>query len=1295
MAERNWNAITNGATFQHLVNTLLLCVDPAASPYGRPGKDGAQDAKSGDRKTVYQAKYHGIATAAKAIADAKKEFATIRQYRVPGHPRAPLWEGVETWCLVTNAAFNAQDEQNWLNDVVPKFEAAGLHAGIWRREYLDALLDAHSDIDRAFFSGENRVFVSLWEAFERYRRDRAIKPGGELGQFYGRESELNQILDFAQCANKLFLLLHGAGAVGKTRLLLEAGANLVENESQVFWAEAASMAKSSNWFLALSREKPTILLLDEPDDVGLLKALFEQLSQPGTSWKVVMAVRSPNDPVVRWLMQGKLAAHTDELPINTLSEGQAAEALRGMLATADHPISSDAAARVAGFLDRFPGWLEIAARLIVNKGPLEGPPTSSAGVASEYLDQILNSQADLPTDALRDLLRQVALYGRVNREDTALIAHLAEQCGTRADAVLTALAEQVRRRVLIERGAYNRLVEIKPNVMSDFILQGWLTSPMSSTLWQASQDACALSRKAGELLRQEVGTREAHALLSALARTEFMLRLDGKNIDLLGSFIYEIEEQAAAALPSHLIRLIEAMLIIAEVRPGDVVRLSRYFRKLDPDGEEVGLVRKWMIGKAQVVGKLPWMLFHAARCAAESNQRNEIINELLELVAFEGTSDKRSGESAASLLARIIAGGPEIGFNFTKEAGNIALERLEKLSVGTGTTEEAKASRILLDALMAVQRTQTWADAGKFHIAMGVITSGSLADQVRTTLIIRAKELLDDQGKRSGRQALWALLAEACGSLNSAWLDSNKANNQLKGEILDFLQFAEHKLQNADYVELAAARGIWSWYAIHDPDGEAKSVALRLEALYSQNALAAEMEPLFGREHWEKREDNSKIKAGELASGHEGGIFAFLDRVDIYLMSHPGGMESELAWHLGCIGPGSDAVQNFVRHALSNENGWRLDFARIAASAWISQLRPQPSQAADRLSEMLSLCQDDAGRRALLVRILGRSNASPPTKPERDIFFEQLLLFADRPFDLISVAANLFPSDSDRCKIAIQQAIERLADKQQAISLIGVLCAGLLPIPIAENLPLGTSEWLLDQILAAPQLYSLRHSNDNYYLQHIVAKCGQPGPNWLLKALRTRIRMENESNVQFGFLGNDCLVSFVKPLTAANVDGQADVLEIVNMATDKGSVGHDIPAILVRLDSNGLVVPAALSELLMGLSKREEFLWAARSAGEYPEASQSWRKLAGVVLMRAETDPSHAVEYYTTLISHAPTFSHGNISSNAIAVAEAAELELTKEDDPLIKKFKQWKSQAATADVQYFTEMEKEDQIES
>ena len=48
MANRDWNLIASGATFEALATTLVFFEDPKAALFGRRGKDGGQDARSGD-----------------------------------------------------------------------------------------------------------------------------------------------------------------------------------------------------------------------------------------------------------------------------------------------------------------------------------------------------------------------------------------------------------------------------------------------------------------------------------------------------------------------------------------------------------------------------------------------------------------------------------------------------------------------------------------------------------------------------------------------------------------------------------------------------------------------------------------------------------------------------------------------------------------------------------------------------------------------------------------------------------------------------------------------------------------------------------------------------------------------------------------------------------------------------------------------------------------------------------------------------------------------------------------------
>ena len=53
MANRNWNLITNGATFEALATTLIFFEDPKTALFGRRGKGGGQDARSGDESRVF------------------------------------------------------------------------------------------------------------------------------------------------------------------------------------------------------------------------------------------------------------------------------------------------------------------------------------------------------------------------------------------------------------------------------------------------------------------------------------------------------------------------------------------------------------------------------------------------------------------------------------------------------------------------------------------------------------------------------------------------------------------------------------------------------------------------------------------------------------------------------------------------------------------------------------------------------------------------------------------------------------------------------------------------------------------------------------------------------------------------------------------------------------------------------------------------------------------------------------------------------------------------------------------
>ena len=333
MRDRNWGAITSGATFEALAATLVFFEDPKAVPFGRRGSDGGQDVRSGDGTCVFQAKHHESPWAAKAIADAKQEATKIARYREPGHERYEQWQGVTHWRLVTNTLFNPTDQQRWDHEVVPVFRSQGLIAEYWGRSQLDALLDKHPEIDRPFFQNETRVFLTLPEAREQVASQEPFLKRSSPMPLVGRRDELHQVDRFMLSDSK-FLVIHGAGGVGKTRLLIEAGEQVASTGRwHVLWANAATMLSSGTWFSGIVPERPTLLLVDEPDDEQLMKILDEQQSSRAANWKVAIAVRSPKDPVMRWLGGSRTRKRVHKISLDVLRPNEAEQMCKDLLSS--------------------------------------------------------------------------------------------------------------------------------------------------------------------------------------------------------------------------------------------------------------------------------------------------------------------------------------------------------------------------------------------------------------------------------------------------------------------------------------------------------------------------------------------------------------------------------------------------------------------------------------------------------------------------------------------------------------------------------------------------------------------------------------------------------------------------------------------------------------------------------------------------------------------------------------------------------------------------------------------------
>ena len=391
----NWALIRSGEAFQSLVNTLLLFEFPGARVFGRSGKASGQDGRSADGGTVYQYKHHSDPSFSKTISDADKELAKISTYRQPSDTRYGHWKHAQEWVLVTNVLVNPNDLARWDKEIVPAFSKIGLKATLWSLEKLEALLAKYPHVAEAFFEGQNRCFLSVSEAYEFTQADE-IGDSGLKVALLGRDTELNSMDSFLRGAKQV-LWMHGPGGIGKSRLLLEVGAKAEQSGKQVFWSVEATMSKSTQWFSAVNYSLPTVLLLDEPQDPDLVRVLAEQVRTPNSQmhgWKVIIAVRSPNDPVMKAVMSLPPNMREDPLVLGPLTPEMSKRLAMELITTSTlSGLPAEQKETIAEHLsrlgDRFPIWIAMAVNVLAKHRNLSNLPRDANDIARKYIDEVI------------------------------------------------------------------------------------------------------------------------------------------------------------------------------------------------------------------------------------------------------------------------------------------------------------------------------------------------------------------------------------------------------------------------------------------------------------------------------------------------------------------------------------------------------------------------------------------------------------------------------------------------------------------------------------------------------------------------------------------------------------------------------------------------------------------------------------------------------------------------------------------------------------------------------------------
>ncbi len=1320
MANRNWGRITNGAMFESLATTLLFFEDPGAALFGRRGKDGGQDARSGDGKRVFQAKYHQDGSAAKAIADAKKEAKKIAKYRTLGHLREPQWRGVTHWRLVTNAAFNPTDQQTWDSDVVPLFHAQSLFADYWEQANLDALLDKHPEVDRSYFQNETRVFLSLPEVREMLLKQERFLQRDALGSFFGRDAEIQSLRSFLE-SDQPFLVIHGAGGVGKTRVALEAGERIATEDAwQVLWANVASMEASGTWFDAIVPECQTLLIVDEPEDEQVLRVLTEQLRTKlgrTTQWKIAIIVRSPKDPVLKFLSSPGIEHLVEKLCVAALPQSDAGSMCSdlinsGTLANEPSEWRDKAGKELAKRFSSHPVWLTLAVHLLESTGNLTKIPEAATDLAEHYLSEVTGEQSDYDPETVITLLRWVALVGTLDRENDTTIKFIAQQAQLNdSNDTRKALASLVRRKALAERGARGGFVEVKPDVLRDHLLLKWLSVDVGcgENPVQPSKDAKRLAKMVLTAMLGGTLSAVGRAVLTSLARTEFVLSLSGQAVPLLESFMLDIlkdvQHDISKTSASTRMAIAEAFVDIAAYRPEDTVELSKLLRTLPCDTERVdGIFGARDVGHDDVVLGLAWPVYNAAFSSQslEPRQRERVLTELCELAKAESRIATRrmcdlpkGGRRAKDLIERIFEGDSQSWSDFEGAASTVALSLLDEIVDRAPDASHVDALKALVEPATSAEREQTWSEGHTICSRISTILPEHPAWKTRETLKAKIKALLErDETPQGTRLALWPLLAEAHRSLNQCHTRSPQdVQAVMRQEMLDDLTWARPVLaqRSSDLDEISAARNLWDWHAHFEKDRVLRKSAECLEKIYMKNEIAAEFEGLQIRGEPTVCWQRMAAKATELSSAGHGAIDAFLDRAATFFKSEKELYQvSDVAWHLGQKADESESVRSFILSALSkSEVQPRTDFAARAGNSWAAARRQRdPSSAQKLVVKLTDACGSKTQKHNVLRRLYGqlpRPKVMGTPSDEEFVFIRsQEKLFVDAKQAPAFITCVAWGLDFEWANL--QSTVERVLNvvpNEQIVAALNALVDTLfwaLYERDPEEMPSDLGVWMLDQLLRVPDIDSL-DKNLEWQVSEVLKQVGKLPLTWLPEALGRRRDMETQcDHGDVRALGYRMRISrFVNPIGQdrnIDADSSAAVHALLNFVSDTGSVGYYLHEILRDVDPHGRIVPTEVARRFTETDNQDTAHRLGQIGGGFVLNTPAWRTIAKPVLDRAaNADEEERGSLYSALTNHGSRSlvrRLGEVPAIFASEVESARQRLNAETDGDFRPFWEW-----------------------
>ena len=826
MASLNWGMIQDGGVFESLMHAILFAEDPSTILFGRPGQDQGQDARSGDEKTVYQAKYRQMLNMDGAIELAQAELATIKKYRQSTHANFKHWQNAQRWTLVVNLSINPNDVTKWQSKVVPDFQKEGLVAEFWSIETLEGKLAQHSEIRDVFFGGENRVLIGLKEAHDRLCAE-CVASESLRFPMVGRVQELSGINSFASSVDKRVLPIIGPGGIGKSRLMYESLASLAASGWRVLWALPGSMARSTQWFRLLNGSQQTCVALDDPGDPGLLRAVVEQLAAvERRNWKVIVACRTEQS---EFLQRYRTHAMVQKpIYIGALDEPLSTELLGSCLGGRAEPPWAHG---VYGLTRGNPGWICLIGEL-ARRGSLSDLPTTADEVAAAYVDSCIASLPEGSRNQARILLRWLSLWGTfcldAGTAAPAEVDFLVNQ-GIPSTASRELLSLLIASGLVHNWGIGKRLYAVEPMIVRQQILGQWLLCESAGQYSVSAEGKRLVSQLVAEdvpavdsalrtlsmVSRSRLNESDAILFMRPFFRAMSEIACDG---NLLNQYrVADLIEKAGSADPES------ALDVLVSVR-------KNVKDDMDIDAPIWGLQT---LTHQSLVESLPWLLFQIAAYVSDLLVARKFLAELRDLVALQDAGGLKSGTSKEprQLLKRLLRESRNAKTYLEPAYDIVDAELMDP----TGWPFVGLLAECLLDPIL---ESVEWVSNWTITIGRRTLLPGTTAWKSFFDLRSRIHKALSTCQHPSVRTGLWRVLSKSHHDIHRAVM-----HEKIKGELIaqfrsvlvDDLSVAVALLKSPPFPlsvdEVTHAREIWSWYLEYGHEQDPVDLAQECEKL--------------------------------------------------------------------------------------------------------------------------------------------------------------------------------------------------------------------------------------------------------------------------------------------------------------------------------------------------------------------------------------------------------------------------------------------------------------------------------